>query len=150
MLSGREGDREDLILRNLGRRLIRIDGYRMRDVIACHVFGTINLAETAVIISSLSKKLVLLIIRVLSEDTDSVISGPAQEKILIGKDSSSFFGGLLERCVIDHILLFRSLEILLLGGTSGKKYDCQAVCKKTSHICFVLFTNQYPDRHHRQ
>jgi hypothetical protein len=95
----------------------------MRDRVSCYIFGSIDLTEATGIIASLAKELVLLIICVFAEDTDSIISGPTEKEILVGIDPRSIFGGLFEGSIIDYVILLRNLEFFLLDGT-GCYYGC--------------------------
>ena len=117
MLFGGKGDSENLTLRNFGRRLIRIDGYRMRDGIARHVFCTSDLAEATGVVTRLAQKLILLVIGILAENRYPIIGSPTEEKVLVGIDPRSIFGGLFEGCIIDYVILLRSLDVILLDGT---------------------------------
>ncbi len=91
----------------------------MRDGITGHILGAINFAEATGVVAGLTEEPVLLIVSVFSENTHAIIGSPAQKKIFIGIDSCSFFSGLLERSVIEYIILLGSFEILFLDGTGS-------------------------------
>ena len=122
----------------------------MRKGITRHKLIIIHLLEPSSISTCLTSELVFLVIGQFVENAHPIICSPAKKQVFVGIDLRTFISGLLERCKEYYILLGRSLNVYLSSGAGCENRNCQSKNKRTFHISFVLFTNQYPDhRHHR-